>query len=856
MATAFTLHALLDLNDAKFKEGLEGAEKKTKGFGDKLGKLGKGISNVGKVAGAAVAAASVAIGKLVLDSVNVYSNYEQLVGGVETLFGTGGQSLEEYQKKIGITEKSTQKQIDQSIDKYNSLQKAQDLVMKNAHKAFQTAGVDANTYMETVTGFSASLLQSVGGDTLKAAKIADMAMTDMSDNANKMGTDMSAIQNAYAGFAKQNYTMLDNLKLGYGGTASEMKRLLKDAEEIQRKNGVNVKYSINNLSDVYEAIHVVQEEMGVAGTTAKEASTTIQGSTNMMKAAWTNLKIAIVDPEGNVGQAISDLTESVKTAAKNWFPAIKEGLIGIGKAVAELAPVISAELPQLISDLLPSIVTAGVSLVTAIVKSIVDNIDKFIDAASQILDAIINVFKESDSPVLQFMGEALEGIKDVISFIIELFTDFPSAVRKLKESDSPVLQTLGKALETIKGVVESIIDFFSNFDQNVKALQKSDNPVLQTLGKALETIKGVIDAIIEAFTSGIDSAINTLKQSDNPVLSTLGKGLETLKGVIEFIIEAFETDIDSAINTLKQSDNPVLKVLGESLEKIKKVITAIIDFFDNFDQNVRNLQQSDNPVLQVLGDALDTIKGVIKFIIDAFNSGIGNAIKNLKQSDNPILQTLGHALDIIKDVIEFIIAAFTKDIGSAIATLQQSDNPVLQVLGNALKGLKDIIDAISSAIETAIGWIKDLIGYDGTSVSIKQTVTKETVNKTRYETEGQPPGSVGSTETVYADGSNTQEFDNGGVSGGIGFARGAWDIPYDMPAQLHRGEMVLTASQARQYRDGNNGDIDYASLTNAIVSAIREGMNGAEVHSHIDGKEITDIVNRNLGKEMLTRRFA
>ena len=242
-----------------------------------------------------VGGALVNLGK---QAISNYADYEQLVGGVETLFGTGGKSLEDYAKSIG-------KSVDEAKGEYSKLKDAQDIVLRGAANAYQTAGMSANDYIKNVTSFSASLISSLGGDTQKAAMAANSALIDMSDNANKMGTDMQSIANAYQGFAKQNYTMLDNLKLGYGGTKEEMQRLLKDAEKFS-----GVKYDIKNLNDVYSAIHVIQTELGITGTTAKEAASTISGSTNMMKSAWTNLVTGIADDNANFEELIDNFIKT------------------------------------------------------------------------------------------------------------------------------------------------------------------------------------------------------------------------------------------------------------------------------------------------------------------------------------------------------------------------------------------------------------------------------------------------------------------------------------------------------------------------------------------------------------------
>ena len=272
--------------------------------------LGNAVKEVGS--------AMINVGKQALNS---YADYEQLAGGVETLFKDNAETVKNY-----------------------------------ANNAYKNAGLSANDYMETVTSFSASLLQSLNGDTAKSAKVADMAITDMSDNANKMGTDMTMIQNAYQGFAKQNYTMLDNLKLGYGGTKSEMERLLKDAQKIS-----GVKYDISNLNDVYQAIHVIQGELGITGTTAKEASTTIQGSVSAMKSAWQNMLTGIATGNtDNIGNLVNNLADSVITALQNILPRVKE-----------IANGIVAVLPQIIGRInenLPTLLDSGVQILNTLME--------------------------------------------------------------------------------------------------------------------------------------------------------------------------------------------------------------------------------------------------------------------------------------------------------------------------------------------------------------------------------------------------------------------------------------------------------------------------------------------------------
>ena len=268
-------------------------------------------------------------------------------------------------------------------------------VVEYANDAYKTAGMSANEYMETVTGFSASLLQSLGGDTAATAQVANQAVTDMSDNANKMGTSIESIQNAYQGFAKGNFTMLDNLKLGYGGTKEEMERLLADAEAIQAQQGVMVDYSITSFADITEAIHVVQTEIGITGTTALEASTTIQGSLDSMKGAWTNLMAGIGDESANTEQLVNNFVDSVSTAAENMVPRITQILEGIGEMARQLGPKIAEALPGLVSEVLPALLGAATSMIDGLIDGLSAALPALAAAVPQIIETICNVLTEN-----------------------------------------------------------------------------------------------------------------------------------------------------------------------------------------------------------------------------------------------------------------------------------------------------------------------------------------------------------------------------------------------------------------------------------------------------------------------------
>ena len=348
-----------------FGDASDIGEKSGGKFGQAMAKMGSAAVKVAKVVGTGMIAAGGAVAGLVTKSVQAYADYEQLVGGVETLFKDSAGKVMEY-----------------------------------AEKAYETAGLSANAYMETVTSFSASLLQSLGGNTKKAAQYADRAIIDMSDNANKMGTSMDMIQNAYNGFAKQNYTMLDNLKLGYGGTQEEMKRLIKDASKltgVQKELGITVDGNSMSFGNIVNAISVMQKQMGITGTTAKEASETISGSIGMMKASWENLMTALSNKDADFGSYISKFVDSVVTVGNNLLPVVETALGGVVQLIDQLAPTIIGKIPELLSTLLPSVTDA----VTGIMDALVEAIPGIATALGEMLPAITESFLRAFSGITQ-----------------------------------------------------------------------------------------------------------------------------------------------------------------------------------------------------------------------------------------------------------------------------------------------------------------------------------------------------------------------------------------------------------------------------------------------------------------------
>lgn len=471
MSSIFELFGSIVLDTSGAEKALAKVSKAGQKVGSVLGKgfklAGQAALQMGKVIGAGVTAGTAAMGKLVSSAMSAYANYEQLEGGVQKLFGDD----------------------------------AQNLVMEYARNAYRTAGLSANEYMDTVTSFSASLISSLGKDTVAAAAYADLAITDMADNANTFGTSMEDIQNAYKGFSKQNYTMLDNLKLGYGGTQKEMERLLADASKLS-----GVKYKIENFSDIIEAIHVIQDNQGIAGTTAAEAEKTISGSVNAAKAAWKNLLSGLADGEQDIDQLVSNLSETVLTAAqKNIVPRLQTMAPRLVQAVQTLVSTLGPQLPGIINTILPGMVEAATTLITGLA-------DVLPDLLGSIIDVLPNVVKQIGGALKKLFPSLLKTFKSLIGKIDfkGLGTAIGSGLRSIVTNLPDIMKGIGSAISwawehvgypLIAGIFKGVfgVDLPDSWDQLVEDIGDWWDGVVEDVGGALEiTFKAIGDALTSA----------------------------------------------------------------------------------------------------------------------------------------------------------------------------------------------------------------------------------------------------------------------------------------------------------------------------------------------------------------------
>lgn len=470
MSSIFELFGSIVLDTSGAEKVLAKVSKAGQKVGSVLGKgfklAGQAALQMGKVIGTGVAAGTAAMGKLVSSAMSAYASYEQLEGGVKKLFGDD----------------------------------AQNLVMEYARNAYRTAGLSANEYMDTVTSFSASLISSLGKDTVAAAAYADLAITDMADNANTFGTSMEDIQNAYKGFSKQNYTLLDNLKLGYGGTQKEMERLLADASKLS-----GVKYDISNFSDIIAAIHVIQESQNIAGTTAKEASTTISGSIGSVKAAWANLLSGLADGNQDIDQLVGNLSDSVMTAVDNIVPRLQTMAPRLVQAVQTLVSTLGPQLPGIINSILPGMVEAATTLITGLA-------DVLPDLLGNIIDVLPNVVKQIGGALKKLFPSLLKTFKNLIGKIDfkGLGTAIGSGLRSIVTNLPDIMSSIGSAIKwawekvgypLIAGIFKGVfgVDLPDSWDQLVEDIGDWWDGVVEDVGGALGiTFKAIGDALTSA----------------------------------------------------------------------------------------------------------------------------------------------------------------------------------------------------------------------------------------------------------------------------------------------------------------------------------------------------------------------
>ena len=630
-------------------------------------------SGMGKVASVAQQALGVFTGQMMTRAVDALANLgksaldsvgqlEQNVGGVETLFGD-----------------------------------AADAVIASADRAYQTAGMSANDYMSTVTSFSASLLQSLGGNTEEAAKVADMAIIDMADNANKMGTSMDMIQNAYQGFAKQNYTMLDNLKLGYGGTKTEMERLLADAEKL-----TGVKYDINNLNDVYQAIHAVQEEMGITGTTAKEAASTLEGSMASAKAAWDNF----MNGSGDADQ----LADAFATAADNIVKNLAEIIPRFAETLPALGGAIIAQIPGLVAAIVPAVLSAGQSVLKQLQDAVLDfdfagTADKVVqmitgfiegDGLGSLLDTLVTIFTGIVNGISSMLPSLLPALIELISYVVtSLLDQLPAildcALELILGLAQGILAALPVLIEALPEVISSIVEFL------ISAVPQIIDAGIELLMALVDALPVIIDALVDALPQIIRATVTALiaaaPQIAKAGIKLLGALIEAIPVIVVELAEAVPDIVAAIIDVLAELPGLIGEVFAE-------IVTDLVEWgqqmLSNASMAMSNMLSQVNSIIQELPGKIWT------HLVNAVNKVIAWGQQMVSNASTAASNMLSKVSGIIQELPGKIWTHLVNTVNKVVAWGQQ-------MVSNASTAASNTLSKVSSTLQQLPGKVWDYL---------------------------------------------------------------------------------------------------------------------------------------------------
>ena len=683
----FDLVAKISIDSSEYDRGLDNASNKANGFGSKVKGMFGGVAKVGA---AALAAASGAVIAMAKGAVSSYASYEQLVGGVDKLYGDASGKLQQY-----------------------------------ADKAFMTAGMSANQYMETATSFSAALINSLGGNTQKAADMTDVAMRAMSDNVNVFGSSMDSVQHAFQGFAKQNYTMLDNLKLGYGGTKEEMQRLIDDANKYRKSIGQSSNLSIKKFGDIVQAIQSVQEAQGIAGTTNKEAMRTIEGSANATKAAWQNVITAIGRGEG-LDNAMKNLSTALfgqnagEGLLNQVMPRIQTTMEGIANLVTTAGPMIAQKLPEIANAIIPSLLSTAVSVIEAIGGALPGLVSVLggslvsvgINIGNQLINAISTVLND----MFPSLGKGFDGIVSAAKGGIE-------KVKSVWSTNG--VQILSKASEIWSGIQSAVNNVVNSI---VGYWNKNSAAILSTATTAWEKVKSVITTAIRVITNywnqnsseilaKASETWENIKTIVSTVMSVIGSVIQT---VVEFAKQVWETWGADIIEIAVAQWELIGTTISVAIEKIKEIITTavaiITEFWSQHGEQIMTVASAAWGIIStVITAALNVIKGIIAAVTAAIQG-------NWSGAWSAILGVLSTIWSTIKTVVSAAISA----VASVISSILNSIKATFSNVWNAIKAtVSNVINGIKSTISSGLNAAKSTV----TSIfnSIKTTITN-TIN--------------------------------------------------------------------------------------------------------------------------------
>lgn len=639
-------------------------------------KIGDGIKNklgiaakAGVAAVAAVGTATVAIGKTALDA---YSNYEQLVGGIDTLFKASSGKMQQY-----------------------------------AANAYQTAGVSANRYMEISTSFAAALISSLGGNTEAAADMANTAIMDMSDNANKMGTSLETVQEAYMSLSRGNYEMLDSLKLGYGGTKSELERLLSDAEKFSAAQGKVRDFSVDSYSDIVEAIHIVQDEMGITGTTAEEAATTIEGSVNMAKAAWDNWLAGLGNEDADMGALTDQLVDSVATAGKNIIPRVGQIMVTLGQTVADYAPRVGLYLRNALISVLPEAVQGPMRDAFAGVDKVVGKLESvFNDNLKPAADAADSVFSAISSGVKTFGDNVNNLVLPAIDTLSPAFNDFFGAI----QTAQPLLEFIANIIGVgLAAAISVAIKLFAAITEVVAF-------VITCFAQLYEDISGFVTGVVQFFTVDLPNAINALVQWFASLPGNIAAFLSmVITNVVAWVANMASNAVSAGSRFVSGIADFLSALPGNIASWLSGVISTVVGWVSQFASNATSAASQFasnliNGLASIPGQVTSIGSNIIQGMVNGVTGAAGRLIDSVKGAVDDAINAAKNLLGIHSPSRVFRKIGQYSMQGAALGVDDDAD-VLLRSTDNAMRGM------ISTAQDIAMPGVSSTAGGESAVIS-------------------------------------------------------------------------------------------------------------------------------------------
>lgn len=718
----------MDLLDLAVKIGVED------NASSKVGSISSGITSTlssavktGAVAtGAAVAAAATGVAALTTQATQAYATYEQMTGGVAKLYGNAGQTLEEFAA-------ANNQSADEAASAWERNNAAQATVMANAQNAWKTTGLSANDYMETATQFSASLISSLGGDTQAAADLTQTAMEAMSDNVNTFGTNFEDVSNAFKGFSKQNYTMLDNLKLGYGGTQSEMERLISDANEYAASIGESSDLTIDSFADQVKAIQLIQQKQQIAGTTAKEASTTIEGSVAAAKAAWENFAVALSGDTldlDSIRESFGTLNEAVGTAASNIVPKVAEVLTNIGNllgtgmpttlenigaAIEQYAPQLQAALSSLLNGIGDFFSTAGPAIAESAGAALGEAIGELPSIAQDYIPGAIQTIGEIMQGFISgiFPDSLADPLNEQVATVFGGLSDAASPALSWFSETAPTL--VGSACDTIGGAFQSFSDVAGPIFEGINTVISDAFSWLtgEGSGQVAVTIDS-IGAYFETFATSVQTALSPVSDYISGAFSSLGEGgvgetLNTALSGIQTLFENLSTVVETAGTTiggiLDGFIDGFTSAFGESTQS---AIQTLLDKFNGAGDTISGFWETAQPVLTTVADILgSTLATAITLAVDAF-SAVVTIVQSVIDGFTNFATTLSNVPSLVETVITNIGTFFStlpETIAGFLASVITNVQTWVTDMGTkAAEAATSFLNSLTSGFDSVLSW--------------------------------------------------------------------------------------------------------------------------------------------------------